>query len=229
MPRLARRERTAPQPSSPAGGPNQGHHDQHDTGAAPFRPCGPQQVAPGPSCSCCTAAGPTACSRPGPGTCPPSGSVPFARALHRELGPQGVAVWSVRYRYRGWNGSAASPVADARAALDGVRRTHGQVPVVLLGHSMGARTALRVADDPLVRGVTALAPWLPDGEPVDVDDVVVRLVHGAPTAGPTRRPPPGGRSAPAPSPPTCRSPSWREPATSCCADRAGGAPLPARA
>ncbi len=84
----------------------------------------------------------------------------------------------MRYRYRGWNGSAASPVADARAALDAVRRTHGQVPVVLLGHSMGARTAVRVAADPLVRGVTALAPWLPDGEPVDVHDVVVRLVHG---------------------------------------------------
>ena len=104
--------------------------------------------------------------------------LPFARSLHRELGQQGVAVWSVRYRYRGWNGSAASPVADARAALDAVRLAHGQVPVVLLGHSMGARTALRVADDPLVCGVTALAPWLPEGEPVHVRDVVVRLVHG---------------------------------------------------
>jgi hypothetical protein len=31
---------------------------------------------------------------------------------------------------------------------------------------MGARTALAVADDPSVRGVVALAPWFPPGEPV---------------------------------------------------------------
>ena len=38
--------------------------------------------------------------------------------------------------------------------------------MVLLGHSMGARTAVHVADDPSVRGVVALAPWFPEGEPV---------------------------------------------------------------
>ncbi len=31
---------------------------------------------------------------------------------------------------------------------------------------MGARAALRAADDPQVRGVVALAPWCPPGEPV---------------------------------------------------------------
>ncbi len=31
---------------------------------------------------------------------------------------------------------------------------------------MGARTAVAVADDPLVTGVVALAPWLPPDEPV---------------------------------------------------------------
>lgn len=103
---------------------------------------------------------------------------PFARDLHRELGPQGIEVRTVRYRYRGWNGSQASPVQDARDALDAVRRDHPGVPVVLLGHSMGGRAALRVADDPSVRGVTALAPWLPDGEPVLVEDLVVHLAHG---------------------------------------------------
>ena len=37
------------------------------------------------------------------------------------------------------------------------------MPVVLLGHSMGGRTAVAVADDPSVVGVVALAPWLPAG------------------------------------------------------------------
>lgn len=38
--------------------------------------------------------------------------------------------------------------------------------MLLLGHSMGARTAAAVSDDPIVRGVVALAPWFPPGEPV---------------------------------------------------------------
>jgi len=92
---------------------------------------------------------------------------PFARALHRRGRRHGVAVWMVRYRYRGWNGADMSPVPDARWALDEVRRRHGDVPVALVGHSMGGRTALRVAGDASVRGVVALAPWLFDTEPTD--------------------------------------------------------------
>ena len=81
----------------------------------------------------------------------------------------GVSVWLLRYQVRGWNAETAtppSPVPDARWALEEVRRAHGQVPVVLLGHSMGARTAAAVADDPSVTGVVAVAPWFPPGEPV---------------------------------------------------------------
>jgi len=81
----------------------------------------------------------------------------------------GVGVWLLRYGQRGWNervASPPSPVPDARWALDEMRRQHGDVPVVLLGHSMGARTAVAVADDPSVTGVVALAPWLPADEPV---------------------------------------------------------------
>ena len=92
--------------------------------------------------------------------------VPFARAVVRHTRGQGVAVWRVRYRVRGWNGAQRSPVADVRWALDEVRRRHGDVPVVLLGHSMGGRTAVHVLDDPSVRGAVLLAPWLTAGEPV---------------------------------------------------------------
>ena len=82
----------------------------------------------------------------------------------------GVSVWLLRYSLRGWNARSAnppSPVPDARWALAEVRRELGpDLPVVLLGHSMGGRTAVAVADDPSVTGVVALAPWLPQDEPV---------------------------------------------------------------
>ncbi len=88
------------------------------------------------------------------------------RALGRRVADDGLAVWLLRYGQRGWNDVAApAPVADARWALDEIRETL-DVPVVIVGHSMGARTGARVADDPSVRGLVALAPWFPSGEPV---------------------------------------------------------------
>lgn len=91
------------------------------------------------------------------------------RQIAAGIRAQGVALWLLRYGHRGWNAGAGrdpSPVPDARWALDLVRSELGGVPVVLLGHSMGARTAVAVADDPSVTGVVALAPWLPPDEPV---------------------------------------------------------------
>ena len=90
-------------------------------------------------------------------------SAAMARTIAPELSAAGAAVRLLRYEQRGWNGGA--PVVDARWALEEVRRELGDLPVVLLGHSMGGRTAVHVADDPQVRGVVALAPWLPGDEP----------------------------------------------------------------
>jgi pimeloyl-ACP methyl ester carboxylesterase len=90
----------------------------------------------------------------------------LGRLLARRLDGDRVAVRLLRYRSVGWNGEGTDKVADARWALDGIGESLGELPVVLVGHSMGGRTACRAADHPLVRGVIALAPWLPPGEPV---------------------------------------------------------------
>jgi len=105
--------------------------------------------------------------------------VPIARALHRAGRKDGVEVRLLRNRRYGWNAPAEHPVDDARWALERIRADHPGLPVVLVGHSMGARVALRVADDPAVRGVCALAPWTPRGEPVAaVAGRSVLIVHG---------------------------------------------------
>lgn len=85
--------------------------------------------------------------------------MPFAWSLASESeGALSVAV--LRYAVRGWNGSAASPVADAREALDQVVARYPGVPVGLLGHSMGGRVAFRLAGDHRVTALAALAPWV---------------------------------------------------------------------
>ncbi|MFC1415780.1 alpha/beta fold hydrolase [Streptacidiphilus cavernicola] len=90
---------------------------------------------------------------------------PFVSALVTALHGERVAVGEVVYRVRGWNGDRADAAVDAAAALEQVAAAFGPVPVVLLGHSMGGRAALRVAGADQVTGVLALAPWCPPGEP----------------------------------------------------------------
>ncbi|GHE12810.1 alpha/beta hydrolase [Streptomyces alanosinicus] len=83
----------------------------------------------------------------------------------------------VRYRYRGWN--RGEPLDDALRALDELGRIAGEVPVVLIGHSMGGRVALRAASHPRVHGVLALAPWLPDHEPTgQLAGKAIVVMHG---------------------------------------------------
>lgn len=88
---------------------------------------------------------------------------PFGWAIRRRA-PE-IAIARLRFGQRGWNGAAASPVADVEHALAELERRRPGAPVVLVGHSMGGRAAVRAAGHPSVIGVVALAPWLPPGEP----------------------------------------------------------------
>lgn len=102
----------------------------------------------------------------------------LARSVAPRVADAGAGVWLVRYDQRGWNGGA-DRVADARRALDELRAAHGDVPVVLLGHSMGARVAVHVADDPSVVGVVGLAPWWSAEDPVTtLAGRTLRAAHG---------------------------------------------------
>ena len=105
--------------------------------------------------------------------------VPLANAIRRALRGYGVVVCLPRFELRGWNGDLASPVADLSRVLDEIGPRYGAIPVVLIGHSMGARAAFRVAGHPAVTAVAGLAPWLPPGEPVDqLAGRRVLLAHG---------------------------------------------------
>ena len=100
----------------------------------------------------------------------------FVRASAAE---RGVGTYLLRYRMAGWNGVAADAYADVRWALGEVRERHGDVPVVLVGHSMGGRAVLRAGGEPSVGAVCALAPWTPPGEPVEhLRGQTVAILHG---------------------------------------------------
>jgi len=103
--------------------------------------------------------------------------------LIRTLALRRVVVSLVRNRVMGWNGldgRTPDPVLDAREVLDRIVAADPDTPIVLVGHSMGGRTAVTVADHPNVVGVVALAPWI---EPSDsVGPLAGRslfIVHGA--------------------------------------------------
>jgi dienelactone hydrolase len=117
--------------------------------------------------------------------------LPFGRSVTRAGGGR-IVLARLRYAARGWNGDQESPLADARWALDRIDESFGHLPVGLVGHSMGGRVALRVVDHGGVSGgihggdhtrgvhsIAALAPWLPDGEPVPVlGRRALLLAHG---------------------------------------------------
>jgi pimeloyl-ACP methyl ester carboxylesterase len=104
----------------------------------------------------------------------------LARSLRRYATQNDLALSLLQYEQRGWNDPTdPSPVKDTRKAISELNDRWPDVPVVLVGHSMGGRTACRAADDPSVIGVVGLAPWLPEGEPnASIADRHLRVMHG---------------------------------------------------
>lgn len=90
---------------------------------------------------------------------------PFITSLRRHAG-EGLAVAHLQYRVRGWNGSDRSPVPDTLWALDRLAERFTDVPIALVGHSMGGRAAIYAGGRQGVRSVVGLAPWIEADDPV---------------------------------------------------------------
>ena len=105
--------------------------------------------------------------------------IPLVAAIRHAVRGRGVVVRRPRFEVRGWNDTNASPVRDLTWILDDLRAEFGPVPIVLVGHSMGARAALLAAGHPSVTAAAGLAPWLPPGEPVgQLTGRRILLAHG---------------------------------------------------
>lgn len=103
----------------------------------------------------------------------------IAAGVVRRTSGRGVGVWTLRHSLAGWDGGAEpTPVLEARAAIDAIREQHDDLPIVLVGYSMGGRTAVAVADSPRVAGVVGLAPWLPESQSPDpLRHLPLRVAH----------------------------------------------------
>src|ERR671932_2071344 len=68
---------------------------------------------------------------------------PFLADLARAGAGRGLAVAQLRYRVRGYNGG--DPVDDVLWGAEDLARRHPGATLCLVGHSLGARAALRAA------------------------------------------------------------------------------------
>lgn len=81
--------------------------------------------------------------------------IPVAHRI-KKAGHGRLAVFRLLNSARGWD----SGLTDVRWALAEIAARFGGLPVGLVGHSLGGRTALMARTEPQVRSVVALAPWV---------------------------------------------------------------------
>ncbi len=101
--------------------------------------------------------------------------IPTARTVARAS--RRLAVHRLINAYRGWDESR-TPLQDTAWALGLLAERHPGVPVALVGHSLGGRTALLAAASPGVRSVVALNPWVYPTDDADLSGRRVLIVHG---------------------------------------------------
>ena len=102
--------------------------------------------------------------------------VPVARRIAR-AGRGRIAVLRLLNSHRGWD-TSHTPVDDVAWALAQVRERYGDLPVGLVGHSLGGRAALLAGALPGVRSVVALNPWVYPTDRADLSGRDVLVVHG---------------------------------------------------
>jgi len=102
--------------------------------------------------------------------------VPIARRIAR-AGRGRVAVLRLLNSHRGWD-TTSTPVGDVVWALEQVRERYGDLPVGLVGHSLGGRAALLAGGQDGVRAVVALNPWVYPTDHADLSGRRVLIVHG---------------------------------------------------
>jgi dienelactone hydrolase len=103
--------------------------------------------------------------------------IPIASRIAQVGGPS-LAVFRLLNSSRGWD-TTHTPVDDTRWALGQLRDQIGDLPVGLIGHSLGGRAALLAGSEPAVRSVVALAPWVYPDESPDLSGRRVLIVHGS--------------------------------------------------
>ena len=102
--------------------------------------------------------------------------VPVARRIAR-AGRGRLAVLRLLNSRRGWD-TTDTPIADVAWALAQVREQYGDLPVGLVGHSLGGRAALLAGAQDGVRAVVALNPWVYPTDRADLSGRDVLVVHG---------------------------------------------------
>ena len=102
--------------------------------------------------------------------------VPVARAV-AAAGRRRLAVHRLLNSARGWD-TTHTPVADVAWAVEQVSQRYGDLPVGLVGHSLGGRAAILAGHLDPVRSVAALNPWVYPSDDNDLTGRSVLVVHG---------------------------------------------------